>query len=794
MPRFPHAAFAAAVLVPSLLAQIDPVGRVHPKARPLADVAVLRVAPLDRTAISQEDRLRRANGQPARYAIPVAVAADPTTHGSWDELDATWSLWRLRIHAPNSSHVNLGAQQYLMPANARLMVYSSDYQDVVRPFDAADHSASGELWTPVVRTEQIVAEIYVPTANRPQVQFRLVQVGAGYRFFGAGADALPSGIDGASGTCNFDVVCPISAGWAAEIPAVAAMSQGGSIFCTGSLLNNTAQDGKNYFLTAYHCGVTSGNAASLVCYWNYNETTCGGSGAPPTLFTSGSAWRSAYSPSDFTLVELTSTPNPAWGITRLGWNRGTGNSTSAVAIHHPQGDAKKISFEYQATTTTTYLGSASPGDGTHVRVADWDDGTTEPGSSGSPLFDQNRRVIGQLHGGYAACGNNLADWYGRFSTSWTGGGTNTTRLSNWLDPTGTGAMTLNTLGGAGGTVAAATPYGTGCYTTNGAYAQTFAASTFDLGGSAVTTVTVNHAPIANGYTVQSGANAWFTPIAANLGLTDDSVSGVLTLPFAFSFPGGSTTQVRMCSNGYVWLNGTSTVADYQPTIAALVAGPARLAPLWMDLNPTAGGTCHYDVDASNTAVYFTWNNVPHYNTTVGNSCQLVLRNTGAVEFRYRSIGSQVNTCIVGRSRGVSTVPPNTDISVAMPFQVTVDAAGLTFTPVNRPILGTTQTINLTNVPAPASSIGLVVIGFAAVTPALNLAVINAPNCFLYAQNTVVQTLFPLGASTPWNLAIPNTPSLSNSHVYVQGAAMVPPGSNPLGLLTANGVDLLLGTL
>jgi len=74
----------------------------------------------------------------------------------------------------------------------------------------------------------------------------------------------------------------------------------------------------------------------------------------------------------------------------------------------------------------------------------FDNGTTEGGSSGSPLFDQNRRVIGQLHGGLRGCAP-ITKHYGRFNVSWTGGGTNDTRLSNWLDPTNTGVMTTNTV-------------------------------------------------------------------------------------------------------------------------------------------------------------------------------------------------------------------------------------------------------------------------------------------------------------------------------------------------------------
>ncbi|MCA9874292.1 MAG: hypothetical protein KC441_11575, partial [Anaerolineales bacterium] len=106
-------------------------------------------------------------------------------------------------------------------------------------------------------------------------------------------------------------------------------------------------------------------------------------------------------------------------------------------------DEKRISFEYDATSTTSYLNPAVPGDGTHIRIADWDLGTTEPGSSGSPLYNPAQRIIGQLHGGYAACGNNLSDWYGRLSVSWMGGGTAATRLSNWLDPLNTGTLVFD---------------------------------------------------------------------------------------------------------------------------------------------------------------------------------------------------------------------------------------------------------------------------------------------------------------------------------------------------------------
>ncbi|MGO4776418.1 proprotein convertase P-domain-containing protein, partial [Lysobacter sp. 2RAB21] len=92
---------------------------------------------------------------------------------------------------------------------------------------------------------------------------------------------------------------------------------------------------------------------------------------------------------------------------------------------------------------------------THLNVQ-WQPtgGVTEPGSSGSPLYSPEKRVIGQLHGGPSSCsatGADRSDYYGRVFTSWTGGGTASTRLSNWLDAGNTGAQFIDGLDSGGGT-------------------------------------------------------------------------------------------------------------------------------------------------------------------------------------------------------------------------------------------------------------------------------------------------------------------------------------------------------
>lgn len=785
------AATATALFLSHLLpAQgIDPIGRVHPAAQRLKDVALVAVPALDRLAIAQQDEVAAAQKLPARFAIGNQVLITPVTHGTWEVLDDSWSLWRLRIESPDANHVNLGFTTFTMPAGARLMVYSSDYRSIIRPFDSADHSESGQLWTPVVFGSEIVVEVYVLTSERPNVGLTLSHIGSGYRMFGAGPTAL--GSDG-SATCNVDVACPSAASWTNEIRSVARITIGGGTLCSGFMVNNTAQDRKNYFMTGDHCGA-AGNPASVVAYWNYENTTCGGPDTGPlTQFNTGAVLRATEATSDFTLLELNSAPNAGYGVTYAGWNRTTATtvSTSAVGIHHPSGDTKKISFENQATVTTSNGGTASPGNGSHIRVVDWDSGVTEGGSSGSPLFDQNHRVIGQLHSGGSACGNNLSDWYGKFGVSWTGGGTNATRLSNWLDPLGTGATTLDTLVPA---YALAKRVGVGCYQDNASFYELFCGPDFDFSGNAITTVSKSFTTIPNGYSIATGPNTWFTPTSANLGLGDES-SVSLALPFSFSYPGGSTSTVRMYSNGYVFLSGANTLSDFTPTIGELCSGASRFAPLWIDLDPNLAGSCHFDVDPSGTAVYFTWLGVRAWNTGAGagaNTFQLVLRQNQTVEYRYRTVANTPTDTVIGWSRGGAAVPAPTNISSPSPFVVSVDAQPISLQAVNRPVQGTNQLLSVTSIPNPSASIGVMMLGFPA--PGVELGFLDAPECFLYNTANILDAFLPPFSTYVYTLPIAADPGLLGSTIAVQ-AGLLTAGFNPFGAVFSNAVNLTYGTL
>lgn len=433
--------------------------------QPLQTVELVQMPAIDLAAVRSEDLADEAEGLAPRYAIPNGVYITPSTNGTWEQLDSKTMLWRLRITSPGAVSINLGFTRYSMPVGGQLIIYATDGSYLIRPFTANDNSAQGELWTPVCMSDDIMVELTIPQAAIGGLQLELGSINHGYRGFeglrrgGKGDEGGPR-----SGACNIDVICPQGDPWRLDIQSVAVISTGGDRFCTGFMVNDTVSDLRPLFMTANHCSVTSSNAASLIAYWNFYNSWCrppgssqSGSAGDGSLaqFNTGSTFRAASSASDFTLVELNADPNPAWDIAYAGWDRSGANPPTGACIHHPNCDEKRITFFdslYHPSHGSSWGCSAypGPGDNSHIRVY-WsaaDGAVTEPGSSGSPLFDNNHRVIGQLHGGPSACGatgDNLSDCFGRVSASWAGGGSSSSRLSDWLDAAGTGATAVNTV-------------------------------------------------------------------------------------------------------------------------------------------------------------------------------------------------------------------------------------------------------------------------------------------------------------------------------------------------------------
>ena len=431
----------ALILVPGFgwaAASLNPLAIEGPVASAYAVKAVSQLPVVDAGAVNVEAlRMEQEDlpGEAPKFADPLAAYVTPETDGVWQDLDSRFQLWQLRVTAPGALSLNFGFTDFRLPKGSRLTIYPADLEAAddargVRVFTEADNRDHRELWTPVVVSDDVVLELVVPTESRSDYRLELTQINRGFRYLGESLDK--------SGSCNVDVVCPEGDDWWSEINSVGVYTVNGTWTCTGAVVNNTAEDGTPYFLTANHCGLSTSNDQGVVIYWNFQSPTCGQQGGGPlTQYSSGVTYLASNATSDFCLVEINTAPDPAFNVTYSGWDRSGSDVAAAIAIHHPSTDEKSISFEYDPTQTTSYLGTSVPGDGTHVRVVDWDLGTTEPGSSGSPLYNPEHRIIGQLHGGYASCTSQTSDYYGKFSLTFP-------NISQWLDPLGTGAVTLDT--------------------------------------------------------------------------------------------------------------------------------------------------------------------------------------------------------------------------------------------------------------------------------------------------------------------------------------------------------------
>ena len=435
------------LLVGSYGLQAQQDQRLAATKTPLSEVERLQLPTQDNKELLKAEMANRAPGVAPRFAEVMPVDVSPATHGNW-EIKNNKAVWRLRIPSPGAKSLNFGFDQFFMPVGGSLIIYTPDLEMIRGPFTPADNEEHEELWTPIIPNDELVIEVSLPLERKDELKLHLKTVN--HDFLGFAESVV-------SGACNVDVVCGLADGYGIIedyrdiIQSVAVYSTGGSTFCTGFLVASTLNDCTPLFITANHCGINANTAASLITYWNFNNSICRepGSGASGGAgdgmlndFNTGSIFRAGYGPTDFTLVELDDPVSETADAWFAGWDA-TDNleQDTLIAIHHPSTDEKRISFQYNGVYRGSWGSNDTPvPDGDHIVIEDWDIGTTEGGSSGSPLFDSEKRAVGQLHGGFAACGNDDYDIYGWFHSSWTGGGTPSTRLSDWLDPNNTGTM------------------------------------------------------------------------------------------------------------------------------------------------------------------------------------------------------------------------------------------------------------------------------------------------------------------------------------------------------------------
>jgi V8-like Glu-specific endopeptidase len=406
---------------------------------------ILEIQSFDHAALFIEDTEREKLGQRSNHGRVAHHSVNMLEAGQWTTLANGDQVCQLRFQSQNAKAVCAYFQTLWMPEGASLLMYPSDRSYHIGPYTSEDCSVHGRFRTAAMWGQEAVLEYYQPASTIGNATIDIRGFGHFYRF----VDELkPTDLGedrGGSEACEIDVNCPEGADWQAQRDAVVRLeiTEGNFVgLCTGSLVNTTAMDCRKYVLTALHCGVDASDADLLDCVvrFNYERSGCGMGSAPANKQKIG-VFRLADSNdnggdngSDFMLFEMEDAIPASWNPFFAGWNAATSAPASAVCIHHPAGDSKKISTTQEIVSGTWSV------PGYHWRVewmeteTNW--GVTEGGSSGSPLYNAAGQVVGTLTGGGSFCTSPTSDdFFGKMDRHWDDNPNSASqKLKLWLDP------------------------------------------------------------------------------------------------------------------------------------------------------------------------------------------------------------------------------------------------------------------------------------------------------------------------------------------------------------------------
>jgi lysyl endopeptidase len=455
-----------------------------------------------------------------------------------------------------------------LPAGAEIRFAGSARMDTVYgPFTAADVLALGSpYWSPVLEGDTATIELFVAAGAGPAA----LSIGQVSHLFVSPADPYAERFAKAAQFCEVDFICRAASDsqLAQTGRSVARMtftsSGGGTALCTGTLLNPSDNSFTPYFHSAAHCISTQSPASTLTTHWFYEATSCGSGVLSPSYVqvSGGATLLYANTTSDASFLRLNGSP-PS-GAVYAGWDAATvSQGIGMTAIHHPDGDLKKVSLG-----TAGGFGSSTlaPG-GSFLRV-NWNaisTGVTEGGSSGSGIFSGNSsagyRFRGGLLGGPSSCSaapSDLYDFYSRFDQVYG-------FISQYLNP---GAQVPQ-----GANVVANPGFESG-------------ASSWTQSSSAGAAIITNDASLAH-------AGSWYAWLGGGNSVTE-SITQDITVP---------ATQPRLQFWYRISTNETSTSSAYD-TLTVSVTSPssgATLATLvtLSNLNATSGWlqTQAYDLSA-----------------------------------------------------------------------------------------------------------------------------------------------------------------------------------------------------
>ena len=377
--------------------------------------------------------------KPARSGMMIETDYHPGNSGTWDTLSDGMRIWRIAFRVRDARLLNLLLKPYHVEPGVKIFQYDSLQQNTLGAFTDLNNKPIQVLATGFIPGDMLIFELQVPSYIKKDIHLTIAGIGCDFAEK-AGQKQLKDGWFGLSGDCNVDINCNTDESVQLIKNAVVRIVFLGDERCTGTLLNNTRLDGRNYILTASHCINTENEANTALFYFTYESPYCSGPDGSNSHSVSGATIRAGSDNMDFTLLELLDPVPVNFHPYYAGWDNTSSAPSSAYTIHHPQGDVKKISIESEPLIISSFGDKFDKNK--HWLVKHWESGTTEAGSSGGGIFDSGNHLRGSLTGGEAVCGNSVNDYFQMFSHDWKDYPAPENQLAYWLDPLESHSNTL----------------------------------------------------------------------------------------------------------------------------------------------------------------------------------------------------------------------------------------------------------------------------------------------------------------------------------------------------------------
>ncbi len=369
---------------------------------------------------------------PAPFGIYTDTLIDLKAVSKTDLIPGEGKIWRYKIENSSAKSIQVLFNRFVIPKGSSLFMYNEDQTVVEGAFTCLNMNPDSSFTLAGLKGSCLILEYNEPLTSEFKGELVIGAIGQAYR------DPLTSQSNG-----FININCPVGAESQLAKHAVCKMQFRTGSFqatCTGALLNNAMQDGTPYFLTANHCISTQTEATSLVVYFNHEVGGCDGDELQAGTLT-GSQLLTTGQPSDYTLLLLNSAPESRHQPYYAGWDINDSATAGVTGIHHPNGLPKKLSVDrdsiYSNPVSVNWDDNSTSPINSHW-VVGFEEGETSQGSSGSPLFNRNLQVIGQLHGGDAQ-----EAYYGKLAYSYANKPSRFPSIAEYLDPDSTGITRLN---------------------------------------------------------------------------------------------------------------------------------------------------------------------------------------------------------------------------------------------------------------------------------------------------------------------------------------------------------------